>query len=290
MSTITGPMRARHATLLRELASWALERGRPANLDFAALLVELLTMEHGPFPWRLDRPNIEDAVHGLRDEGDLVANLALPDDRIRQLFDLVCFLSETERIDRAHVPLEVLLEPIRCGARLGPTGELRTPGEDEVRCQCLLPHDPTLPIGAQQHYVGSGHEGRRLVAVGTVLPPSEDYPVSRLEPLHEFLRQLRAEGSPWGLFAEELRYVGEVFATKDAPALSAYRLVDDRRGGRAPLLLDRTGQPWAIKAHRGRKLGYRWVKLTRSGAIYRAGIDDHILRARPKPPTIGWPA
>jgi hypothetical protein len=283
-------MRQRHASVLRELATWSLAVGRPANLDLAALLLDLLLAQHGPFPWTIDRPDVEDVVHGLRADGAVAANFAIPEDRYERLFDLVMFLGETGRLDVGPVPLEVLLEPPRCAGGLGLTGSVLEPGspDQEVRCQCLVRHDPTLPPGVQQHFLGSGHEGRRLAARGVVLRRSDDHLVSCLEPLREYLRRLRADESPWDLFGEELRYAGEVFPTKDSPALSAYRLVDDRRGGWAPLLLDRSGQPWAAKPHRGRKAGYRWVDLTLSEAISRAGIDRHILRARPLPPAYPW--
>lgn len=113
---------------------------------------------------------------------------------------------------------------------------------------------------------------------GVVLRPSEDPPVSRLLPLYEFLRGLRADASPWDLGAEDLRYLGEVAPTKESPALSVYRLTDDQHGRWPPLVLDRAGTPWAVKPHRGRKVGYRWEVLRPSPALWRTGIVDHLLR------------
>ncbi|MDQ2648836.1 MAG: hypothetical protein M3Z03_04725, partial [Actinomycetota bacterium] len=42
LGAITASMRDRQAAVLRELARWSLERGRPADLDLAALVIDLM--------------------------------------------------------------------------------------------------------------------------------------------------------------------------------------------------------------------------------------------------------
>jgi hypothetical protein len=205
------------------------------------------------------------------------------------LIDLFRFLADTDRLDPGAVPFDVLLEPIRCAGRLDPAGEPLLPGatELEIACQCLLSHDPSLAPGVHQHFVGYGRDGRRLAAVGHVLRPLDDPPVSRLQPLHEYVAHLRADDCPWEVWTDELRYAGEIFPTKSAPTLSVYRLVKDRRG-RSPLLLDRTGDPWEARADGRRKVGYRWVRMMSTTALYRTGITDHILERTG--PAKSWPS
>jgi hypothetical protein len=117
-----------------------------------------------------------------------------------------------------------------------------------------------------------------------MLRRAEDYPVSKLQPLYDYFRMLRGDDSPWDIWVEDLRYVGEVFATKDSPTLSAYQLADVPHGRRPALLVDRTGRPWGVKQHRGRKVGYRWMQISIYSGIHRAGIADYVLQARPRPP------
>lgn len=202
------------------------------------------------------------------------------------LVDLLRFLSQAGRIG-GGAPLEVLLEPLRCAAHLDRSG---TPipwgsSELEIPCQCMLPFNPALPHGVHQHFLGVGREGRRLAAEGLVLRPSDDPPVSRLHPLHEYVAKLRADDHPWDVWTDELRYAGEVFPTKESPALSVYRLVSDPRGRWSPLLLDRSGDPWGNKPDGRRKVGYRWVRLSMSSALYRTRITDHIVQRRNPAPS-----
>src|ERR671911_814497 len=141
---VTCESRRRHREMLAELRVWALERGRPADLDLVALI--LAAKERGPDDGPLGlwtRTGVNRCLSVDTFNWCSLGQVLYPDGVPGALWLFLDFLAETGRLERASDPLDELRKPLICYGGLDRSGRERTDDEHDdhrssVRCECYV--------------------------------------------------------------------------------------------------------------------------------------------------------
>lgn len=266
------PMRAQHHGTLREIAAWALDQGRPCDLDAAALCLDVLERYRTPKGHRLDRPTVNSVLWGEVPNAAVPLTTVLPEGWHLHLWSVLVWLHISGRLSPDGDPLVALLEPLGCYGGLGADGYPMPAGTDvDFPCQCYLPHDPTCPPGLAQYIVGHDPRTQRnLVVCGHIRPRSEDATLSSFQPLFTLSKRLREKDSVVEVHPDEFSYVGVIDGERSTPQLWLYRHVAAGGRGRDDLFLDSDGNPWSPRADRRRRSGFRWVAVDDRSGVLRA--------------------
>jgi hypothetical protein len=144
LPTAVEPSRRRHREMLAELRVWALERGRPADLDVVALI--LAAKERGPDDGPLGlwtRTGVNRCLGVDTLNWCSLGQVLYPDGVPGALWLFLDFLAETGRLERASDPLDELRKPLICYGGLDRSGRERSDDEHDddrssVRCECYV--------------------------------------------------------------------------------------------------------------------------------------------------------
>src|ERR671911_378356 len=131
---VTCESRRRHREMLAELRVWALERGRPADLDLVALI--LAAKERGPDDGPLGlwtRTGVNRCLSVDTFNWCSLGQVLYPDGVPGALWLFLDFLAETGRLERASDPLDELRKPLICYGGLDRSGRERTEGRARRR-------------------------------------------------------------------------------------------------------------------------------------------------------------
>jgi hypothetical protein len=253
------PYRARHHAALQRLAAWALARGRPCDLDQAALCVEAIEEIRGPEGLRLDRPDVCGVLSARVPTLASLLRTLIPLELPVHLWSVVVWLHDEGGLAPGSAPLSVLLEPLGCYAGLGADGLPMVPDDDvDFPCQCQLPHDPTCPPGLAQHVLGEDPVTGEPVVVRARLRLRKEVPsIASHQPLFAFARRHRQERPHAELHVDDYTFLGTVDGSGSTPQLWLYHRDDERRG---EIAVDADGHRWAPRPDRRRKIGFRWVQ------------------------------
>ncbi len=268
------PVLAARRREVNAVASWALQNGLPCDRDTVALCLEVLQEFADGGGYVLRRVDVN---HVLTCDAHnwSTFNHAMPSgDVAPALWVVLHHLQESGALGEGSDPFPTLLEPLQCYGGLGADGRERPEGVDvDFPCQCFHAHDPSCPDGLSCYSIGFDRETlAEFVVHAELVTRSSDPPVSAFEPLFRLTRRLRAAGGVFIPLVEEFSFVGRIPSTKLHPELWMYRLDPVSRRGFPPLVLDEWGGPFATKADRRRKLGYRWVSREDSGAMWGCGV------------------
>lgn len=278
------PLRATHAARRDELAALRLPTGAAVDLDLAVVLVDLLFRRpgtdavppHPSAPVVLRRPDVSWARRDLPDWCDR-HGVAAPTETAEHLWAIVEWAAASGRLPVGSDPLAALLEPLQCCGGLDGTGHPLPAGTPAtVHCQCLVPHDPTVPPGliAQAvHWL----DGRRLAM--HVHPPALDGsdPPEVYAPLRRLAERLVEDESQLFVTLAEWRFVGRADRRSSDPALWFYRHGSGERPGAPALALDAAGYVHEPKVDRRRRTGYRWQR-THEAALLRIAPFDAVWK------------
>lgn len=274
LGAAVAPMRARHQSALRAFAEWCLARGRPCDLDAAALCIDALEQYRQPDGVRLDRPTVNGVQWADIHNAATALDTRTPEDLAVHLWSVISWLSDEGFLHSDSDPLGPLLEPLQCYGGLGPDGYPLPEGTDvDFPCQCYVRHDPTCPPHLAQHVVGRDPATySEFIVRAHIRVRSDDPPLSCYEPLFALARRLRATCSPWEIHADECTYIGRIDPYRGVPELWLYRYDPESRRGFDDLVLDGDGRGWVPKADRRRKAGFRWVPVDDRAAVIRVGV------------------
>src|ERR687897_724389 len=160
LPTAVEPARRRHREMLAELRVWALERGRPVDLDLVALILAAKARGPGDGPLGLwTRTGVNRCLSVDTSNWCSLGQVLYPDGVPGALWLLLDFLAETGRLERASDPLDELRKPLICYGGLDRSGRERSDDEyddyrSSVRCECYVryggptPREPGDPASA----------------------------------------------------------------------------------------------------------------------------------------------
>ncbi|MGH9111426.1 MAG: hypothetical protein ACRDZN_03875 [Acidimicrobiales bacterium] len=144
LATAVEPWRQRHGQMLAELRVWALERGRPVDLDVVALI--LAAREAGPDDAPLGlwaRTGVNRCLSVDTFNWCSLGQVLYPDGVPGTFWLFLEFLADGGRLERASDPLDELHKPLVCYGGLDRSG--REPTDDDydddrssVRCECQV--------------------------------------------------------------------------------------------------------------------------------------------------------
>ncbi len=270
------PLRARHLAELRGVATWALQHGRPCDLDAAALCCEVVERFETPAGFQLDRRTVTTMLHSDVRNWASCAGTDLPDDVVVHLWSVLVWLHAEGRLTPDSDPLAVLLEPLGCYGRLGPDGyPLPAGAAIDFPCQCFLPHDPTCPSGYAQRIVGRDPvSGREFIVRARLRRPSEPPEPTNFDALKSLARRSAPHSSGRKIQVEDFDHIGCIDASGAVPPLWLYFHHRGGDAGRRDLVVDAAGQTWWPKADRRRKAGFRWEPIGDLHALLLAGVES----------------